>query len=403
MFLSNVKFYVKSTISSTQGVWSTFKISEDFETGTHIETGANNVSIVLKTQTQIERLTITATGWTATIVLRWLTQADTKIASVWLQKQWNDWTIGYVTAFASDLLDIDKVWDRQTISNDFWIIDWKKLYIWNNAYITTTNNWTDLKLKDWNNSETTLSDLTAWTGTDHKVKASNADTTQGFLTEKLTAGDWISKTITNPWANEVIDLDIDLTDTTTFTTDWTSSRAVVTTADWIFQATTTKRGWVELATNEEVFAWTDGTRVMTPKTTRDNYGYSYCIASNNQKAISASQTQLGFSSTYVPTWKKIRIALRWNVRIKFDMAVSNTSSAGWQIYLNWIAVWTNYSTSLTNWVFATFQNDINVNAGDIIEIYWRYNDIWNAGIGLYKNMTISYDKVLFTGDYIIEW
>lgn len=128
MFLNNVKFYVKSTISSTQGVWSTFKISEDFETGTHIETGSNNVSIVLKTQTQIERLTITATGWTATIVLRWLTQADTKIASVWLQKQWNDWTIGYVTAFASDLLDTDSA--NNTLNANM-TYEWNNIFNWN--------------------------------------------------------------------------------------------------------------------------------------------------------------------------------------------------------------------------------------------------------------------------------
>lgn len=400
MFLSNVKFYVKSTISSTQGVWTTFKISEDFETGAHIETGTNNVSIVLKTQTQIERLTITATGWTATIVLRWLTQADTKIASVWLQKQWNDWTIGYVTAFASDLLDIDKVWNRQTISNDFWIIDWKKLYIWNNAYITTTNNWTDLKLKDWNNSETTLSDLTAWTGTDHKVKASNADTTQGFLTEKLTAGDWISKTITNPWANEVIDLDIDLTDTTTFTTDWTSSKAVVTTADWIFQATTTKRGWVELATDAEANIWTDETRYINPKQARDNYSFVKMIASDNQVVISASQASLAFNASYQPSTKQIRIAYEWTIRVKYEMASSIAwQSVNWQLYKNGVSIWVDNSTNLL--AFTQYTDNIDVKTWDIVTIYWRWNSSWASA--LYKNMSISFDKQLYTNWCFIDW
>lgn len=387
MFLSNVKFYVKSTISSTQGVWTTFKISEDFETGTHIETGTNNVSIVLKTQTQIERLTITATGWTATIVLRWLTQADTKVADVWLQKQWNDWTIGYITAFASDLLDIDKVWDRQTISNDFWIIDWKKLYIWNNAYITTTNNWTDLKLKDWNNSETTLSDLTAWTGTDHKVKASNTDTTQGFLTEKLTAGDWISKTITNPWANEVIDLDIDLTDTTIFTTDWTSSRAVVTTADWIFQATTTKRGWVELATNAEVLAWTDETRYVNPKQVGTTISPSdSVIASSNAGAYTTS-------TSYVKVKEGVCIK-SWNYRIKYivrtDTNGSNRGVAKGRLYKNWVALWTEKEAI---WYIAetASSEDFPFVAGDLIQIYCRNDDIrYNAYI---YNFQICWNEI----------
>ena len=213
MFISNVKFYVKSIISSTQWVWTTFNISEDFETNTHIETWSNNVSIVLKNATQIERMTVTATWWVATIVKRWLTQADTKVENVSYQKQWNDWTIGYVTAFASDMLDIDNNWTRQIITNDLWILTGKKLYLWDNAYVTTDNNGTDLKFKDWSNAETSLSDLNAWAGTDRKVLTSNLDTTAWYLTEKLTAWDWLNKTIINPWANESIDLDIDLTDT----------------------------------------------------------------------------------------------------------------------------------------------------------------------------------------------
>lgn len=117
MFLSNVKVYIKSTISSTQWVWTTFKISEDFESGEHIES-TSPLSFVVKTQTQIERMTITATGGTATIIQRWLDKSDAKVADVLLQRQWNDWTIGYVTAFASDLLDIDKTWDTIEINSD---------------------------------------------------------------------------------------------------------------------------------------------------------------------------------------------------------------------------------------------------------------------------------------------
>ena len=128
MFLSNVKFYVKSTISSTQWVWTTFKISEDFETNAHIETWTNNVSIVLKNATQIERMTITATWWVATIVKRWLTQADTKTENVWLQKQWNDWTIGYITAFASDLLDTDSA--NNTLNANM-TYEWNNTFNWN--------------------------------------------------------------------------------------------------------------------------------------------------------------------------------------------------------------------------------------------------------------------------------
>ena len=49
MFLSNVKFYVKSLIPISAWPWSTFNISEDFETWQHIETSWDTVSTVLKT------------------------------------------------------------------------------------------------------------------------------------------------------------------------------------------------------------------------------------------------------------------------------------------------------------------------------------------------------------------
>ena len=65
--------------------------------------------------------------------------------------------------------------------------------------------------------------------------------------------------------DETLDLDIDLTDTTKFSSAWVADRAVIT--DWsgnIFQATETARGWVERATDVEVTTWTDTTRYVTP-------------------------------------------------------------------------------------------------------------------------------------------
>ena len=48
---------------------------------------------------------ITATGGTATIVNRGITQSGTRTTDVNLQKQWNDGTIAYVSALAFDLVD----------------------------------------------------------------------------------------------------------------------------------------------------------------------------------------------------------------------------------------------------------------------------------------------------------
>lgn len=68
----------------------------------------------------------------------------------------------------------------------------------------------DLKFKDDNNSEVTLSELTAAAGVDTKVRISNDDTTSGFLNGKLTGGDGISLTEGNGGGDETLDVDVDL-------------------------------------------------------------------------------------------------------------------------------------------------------------------------------------------------
>lgn len=106
MFQSNSKYYIKSTISSTQTAGTTFLISPDFELGKELETGSSSVSLVLKNGSQIERFEITATGGVATIVSRGLTQSGSAAtADVSLQKQWTDGTIAYITSLAFDMID----------------------------------------------------------------------------------------------------------------------------------------------------------------------------------------------------------------------------------------------------------------------------------------------------------
>jgi hypothetical protein len=62
----------------------------------------------------------------------------------------------------------------------------------------------DLKFKDANNAETTLTELTSLAGTDTKARVSAADTTSGFLQGKLPAGNGITMTLGSPGANETL-------------------------------------------------------------------------------------------------------------------------------------------------------------------------------------------------------
>lgn len=74
----------------------------------------------------------------------------------------------------------------------------------------------DLKFRSSAQAEVSLADLANAAGVNDKVKTSVTDTTEGYLNDKLTAGDGLSKSITNPAGNESIDLDIDLNDATVF-------------------------------------------------------------------------------------------------------------------------------------------------------------------------------------------
>ena len=74
----------------------------------------------------------------------------------------------------------------------------------------------DLVFKSDVQAVVTLTELANAAGVNDKAKVSVADTTSGYLNDKITAGDGLSKSITNPAGNEVLDLDIDLTDSTIF-------------------------------------------------------------------------------------------------------------------------------------------------------------------------------------------
>lgn len=388
MFRNNTIFVVKSTISSTQWVWTTFKISEDFETKTHIETWSNNVSIKLENATQIERMVVTMTWWVATIVQRWIKQDDVIVTDVTYQKQWNDSTIWCITSFASDLLDIDNNWVRQVIKSDLWILTGKKLYLWDNAYVTTSNNWTDLKFKDWNNAEVSLSTLNAWAGTDHKVLTSNLDTIAWYLTEKLTAWDWLNKTIINPWANESIDLDIDLTDTTIFSDVWVASKAVKTDSNGnLFQATETQRGWVERATDAEALAWVDTTRYITPKQARDNYWNKLVTVSNN--ILASSDTEWSFIWTTNRKVKEIRVNINWNYRVSFEIKRTwgSWNAVTWVIYKNGISIWT--PAVLNSTTYTAFSQDFNFVIWDYVQLYMSSSDPDQTN--WYRNFQIKWD------------
>jgi hypothetical protein len=345
MFISNSKFYVKSTISSTQGTWTTFNISEDFETGQHIDSDWEVLSIVLKTSTQIERLTITCVWWVATIVKRWLTQWDTKVEQVWLQKQWTDWTIWYVTALASDLLDIDRAWWVSVLSNniDFtWEVEFKWptrwptfadttardlvytspvnsdecfiVWVWKQVY----NGWAWVTLDEWTptpNASTTVawkleiatdSEITAWTNTWWTWAPLSITPTQLKKSISLKTA-W-----TTFWDTDEISVNISWED---FKITWANLRKSI-------PASETLKGTVQRASNAEATAGTNNTKFMTPELTKDSI----------KDCVSTSFTSKAFDTVHWPTTEA------WFV-------IASRLSGSWVVWVYWL-IWSTSTPTL---------------------------------------------------------
>lgn len=104
---SNLEFKLTSIITVNDWVGDTFTISKDLEREQVIN--ASLCSIVFKTADRriVERMQVTIVNWTATIVLRWLDQSDTKTEVAGLKKERRVGTSWYLTMFASDLFDKD--------------------------------------------------------------------------------------------------------------------------------------------------------------------------------------------------------------------------------------------------------------------------------------------------------
>ena len=102
----------------------------------------------------------------------------------------------------------------------------------NKLFFNDTDTWiydngTDLRFRSSAQAEVSLSQLAAAAGVNDKVKVSIADTTEGHLGSKLTAGAGLAKVITDPAGNEVLDFSVDLTDTNVFTATPSAGKAAL--------------------------------------------------------------------------------------------------------------------------------------------------------------------------------
>lgn len=334
MFISNSKFYVKSTITSTQWTWTTFLISEDFETWVHIETSWDVVSIVLKTTTQIERLTITSVWWTATIVERWLTQVDTKVEDSWIQKQWTDWTIWYITALASDLLDIDASWETVNINSDITFTWWVDFQDTMNLPVF---------------ADTTARDV---------VYTSPVDWDKCFIT-------WTWEQYYDSWTWNTLGT-------------WTPTPNASVTVAWKVEISTSAQSILAIDT-WETWALLDVLPSDIAKNTQSwTFVYKTDTAIDDDYLVALVPTLTAYTKGMKLSFEA-QTANTWACTLKINaLAVINIKTRSWNDPIDW-DIWANEIVTVvydwTNFVLQSrVDSEIRTLADEIIEFWWNWSD-----------------------------
>lgn len=359
------QFRTTSKITQAQAAASTFTVGNDIFTNTAVSITAWSIQLTNRTGSIVELFTVTIAAWTATIAARGIKPDGTTDTIYQYERPRN--TLCTVTVLENQITN--KV-DVNTFTEDQTIQSWNKLKLWADAYVWTENDGTDLKFKDGNNTEKTLTQLSSLSGSNDKVKISATDTTEAFLNFKVTAGDWLTKTTINPSWNEVIDFDIDLTDTTIFSSVWVASRAVVT--DWsgnLFQATTSNRWWSEMNTDAEFYTWTDATRYVNALQVNS---YFTIIAWTNIFA-SADTARSVLWTTYTKV-KEITILKAGTYTIDFDLRNWWATTWYWRVYKNGVAFGTE-QTQATD-VYTTKSENLIFAAWDLCQLYLKHLWAW---------------------------
>ena len=102
---SNMSFRLTQYLASTVVTSGTFTISNDLERDASVEVTNAEIELINKKGTIRERMVVTCTGGTCTVVLRGLDQTETQTEVASLNKDRDTGTLGYVTILAPSIFD----------------------------------------------------------------------------------------------------------------------------------------------------------------------------------------------------------------------------------------------------------------------------------------------------------
>lgn len=294
------------------------------------------------------------------------------------------WGTGQTFAAGSQIILVamhDQLPDRTSSDNSFtWDIvlwDWQELSFWTNFYVRRT--WDDLELRDNNNANRTLSELSASWAND-QVRVTNNDTSTGNLDTKLTVWNGISKAVQNPWASENLQLSTRLSTTNGLRfQSWEID---------INPASNSQVGSMRFATDSEASAWTLETAAINPKQANDLYWNSWCVA----------WWSVAFTDNLPHTWT-----------LTIDLWTNNvrTINLSWYLYIGELnsPTWNSRLKYISWYVHLTDTFSINMNDFIDYEDSITWNDAPNTlslnSSAVFKNLPTLLSSTISTPD--LSW
>lgn len=129
-----------------------------------------------------------------------------------------------------------------------------------------------------------------------------------------------------------------------------------------------------MASDAEATAWTIENKYINPKQLKNWSWYTVVpeagttLAGLVNNLQSANTSRINTSLTYIKV-KEIAAAIAWTYTVYFEIKADVSTTAFGRIYVDWVAVWTERSTTSTSYTW--FLENITVTAGQLIQLYYK--------------------------------
>lgn len=276
-----------------------------------------------------------------------------QVSSKALLDKIQDWIITLET----DKLDISTYNQEKNVFSAS--SEWTDTYKITDSSLTSYNDWQPIRFRcDVANTWSATLEINAlWTKSLKKQQG----------TEDLETWDILANWIVTAIYNSTLDVFQYSSQLATLVTVWSATESI----EWV----------AELTTQAELTTWTDDTKIVTP------------LKIEVDSQVSSWNYELAVQNTDIETWpwsytkiKDIEVSRKWTYSVSFNIRHNNWGALiYWRIYVNWIAVWIERSTTSTSFILYT--EDISINDWDNIQLYIK---VWSWVWGHTQLFTIDF-------------